>query len=263
MRGKEKITGEPAAPEDMGLLLKKVREELGISYEQAFHDTKISIGNLRAMEDNAYLKLPADTFTKGLLTLYAEYLGLDGQETAAKFLQQRNAEGKNPIQTPKETFRDSQTLAAKRLAEPNHIPSSTMAVIILSLIILSFTAFCLYTGWNPFTFITDKTGSFSSKVLETIQPSQAPEPEVVEADSLRLEATFKKDSTVEVTIDEQAPLQELYTKGTKATWIAKHEMLIIFPSPESAEIKLNGFPHIFPSEQDKAYPLHIQTFRPE
>lgn len=263
MRGQEKTTGEPSVPQSIGQRLQRVREEKGISYEQVSQDTKISIGNLKSMENNAYQKLPADTFTKGLLALYAEYLGLDGPEMAIKFLQQRNAEGKNPVQTPKETFRDSQTLSAKRLAEPSHIPSSTVAVIILCLIVLSFTAFCLYTGWNPFNFITDKTKTLSSTVLETIQPTQEPKPEVVEAESLQLEAAFHLDSPVEVTIDNQTPVKELYTKGTKAIWNAKREILVVFPHPDSAEIVLDGSPHHFPSQQDNSYPLHIQTFRPE
>jgi len=51
----------------------------GIDFAQAELATKIRGKYLRALEDEQFAVLPAQTYVKGFLRTYAEYLGLDGQ----------------------------------------------------------------------------------------------------------------------------------------------------------------------------------------
>jgi hypothetical protein len=51
----------------------------GIEVAQAEQATKIRGKYLRALEDEQFELLPAETYVKGFLRTYAEYLGLDGQ----------------------------------------------------------------------------------------------------------------------------------------------------------------------------------------
>ena len=52
---------------------------VGIDFAQAELATKIRGKYLRALEDEQFAVLPAQTYVKGFLRTYAEYLGLDGQ----------------------------------------------------------------------------------------------------------------------------------------------------------------------------------------
>src|SRR5689334_11111868 len=51
----------------------------GVDFAQAELATKIRGKYLRALEDEQFEILPAQTYVKGFLRSYAEYLGLDGQ----------------------------------------------------------------------------------------------------------------------------------------------------------------------------------------
>ena len=51
----------------------------GVDFAQAELGTKIRGKYLRALEDEQFEVLPAQTYVKGFLRTYAEYLGLDGQ----------------------------------------------------------------------------------------------------------------------------------------------------------------------------------------
>jgi len=51
----------------------------GVDFAQAELATKIRGKYLRALEDEQFELLPAQTYVKGFLRTYAEYLGLDGQ----------------------------------------------------------------------------------------------------------------------------------------------------------------------------------------
>ena len=50
-----------------------------IEFAQAEQATKIRVKYLRALEDEQFEQLPSETYVKGFLRTYADYLGLDGQ----------------------------------------------------------------------------------------------------------------------------------------------------------------------------------------
>ena len=51
----------------------------GIEFAQAEQATKIRSKYLRALEEEHFELLPSETYVKGFLRTYADYLGLDGQ----------------------------------------------------------------------------------------------------------------------------------------------------------------------------------------
>ena len=51
----------------------------GIEFAQAEQATKIRGKYLRALEEERFELLPSETYVKGFLRTYADYLGLDGQ----------------------------------------------------------------------------------------------------------------------------------------------------------------------------------------
>ena len=64
---------------ELGNSLREARVRQGLDFPQAELGTKIRSKYLRALEEEQFDSLPAETYVKGFLRTYAEFLGLDGQ----------------------------------------------------------------------------------------------------------------------------------------------------------------------------------------
>ena len=78
-----------AAVFEIGHSLRAARERQGIGLPEAELATKIRAKYIRALEEEDFDALPADTYARGFLRTYADYLGLDGEiyvdEYASRF----------------------------------------------------------------------------------------------------------------------------------------------------------------------------------
>ena len=64
---------------EIGNSLREARLRQGLDFADIERATKIRPKYLRALEDEQFEILPAQTYVKGFLSTYAEFLGLDGQ----------------------------------------------------------------------------------------------------------------------------------------------------------------------------------------
>ena len=64
---------------EIGNSLREARLRQSLDYPDIERVTKIRAKYLRALEDESFETLPAQTYVKGFLRTYAEFLGLDGQ----------------------------------------------------------------------------------------------------------------------------------------------------------------------------------------
>jgi cytoskeleton protein RodZ len=64
---------------EIGNSLREARLRQGLDFPDVERATKIRPKYLRALEDEQFEVLPAQTYVKGFLSTYAEFLGLDGQ----------------------------------------------------------------------------------------------------------------------------------------------------------------------------------------
>lgn len=64
---------------EIGNSLREARLRRGLEFAEAEHATKIRGKYLRALEDEEFQILPSETYVKGFLRTYADFLGLDGQ----------------------------------------------------------------------------------------------------------------------------------------------------------------------------------------
>ncbi len=64
---------------ELGTSLREARTRQGLDIPQAELATKIRAKYLRALEEEHFDVLPAETYVKGFLRAYADFLGLDGQ----------------------------------------------------------------------------------------------------------------------------------------------------------------------------------------
>ena len=77
-----------------GDLLRKIREEVGISYELIISRTKISNGVLYAIENDMYQQLPADLYVKNFVQQYCRTLKLNAANMeliASGYIKSKNA----------------------------------------------------------------------------------------------------------------------------------------------------------------------------
>jgi cytoskeletal protein RodZ len=156
-----------------GTYLRKLRTEKGLSVKEVCETTRISEMNLRAMENQDFAALPAETFTRGLLNNYARFLGADPAHVVARFMRERDqTQGGGKRGRTRQA--DHHILSPKKLAEPAHISSITMAAVLLLCIVVLFTGFCLYTSWNPFSFLFRETDSIQSAVMHALPDDATP-----------------------------------------------------------------------------------------
>jgi cytoskeleton protein RodZ len=64
---------------EIGNSLREARLRQGLEFPRVEAETKIRGKYLRALEEEQFELLPGETYVKGFLRTYAEYLGLDGQ----------------------------------------------------------------------------------------------------------------------------------------------------------------------------------------
>lgn len=76
----------PADVEFTGELMRQVRESAGVALRQIAEHTKIGMGYLRAIEAEAFDKLPAVVYVRGFLVQYARVLGLDEERLLDTYL---------------------------------------------------------------------------------------------------------------------------------------------------------------------------------
>lgn len=71
--------------ESLGAYLKKEREKKDISLDKIAKSTRISLSNLKAIENDEFDRIPAKIFLKGYITNYAAFIGLDADEVLDRF----------------------------------------------------------------------------------------------------------------------------------------------------------------------------------
>ena len=70
---------------EIGTTLRDARERLGLDLAECERATRIRAGQLRALEEGRFEKLPEPPYTRGFLRTYAGLLGLDGDRLVAEY----------------------------------------------------------------------------------------------------------------------------------------------------------------------------------
>jgi hypothetical protein len=120
---------------EIGNSLREARVRRGIDFAQAELATKVRGKYLRALEEEHFEVLPAETYVKGFLRTYAEYLGLDGQlyvdEYNSRFVigeEQSEARARRSAARPQRR---------NRRIETNVVLVALAAIAVLTVIVIS------------------------------------------------------------------------------------------------------------------------------
>ena len=108
---------------EIGSSLREARLRQALDLPEVEQATKIRAKYLRALEDEEFEQLPAQTYVKGFLRSYAEYLGLDGQLYVDEFNSRYVVDGDGLPPHPR-----------RRVPEPPRRPRVQSRVVLLTLL---------------------------------------------------------------------------------------------------------------------------------
>lgn len=119
---------------EIGNSLREARLRRGVDFAQAEVATKIRGKYLRALEDEQFELLPAQTYVKGFLRTYAEYLGLDGQLYVDEFNSRFVAGDEHDPRPRRSTARPQHR---NRRSETNLVVLALGAIVVLTVVVFS------------------------------------------------------------------------------------------------------------------------------
>jgi hypothetical protein len=140
---------------ELGNSLREARTRHGLEFSQAELATKIRAKYLRALEDEHFDVLPAETYVKGFLHAYADFLGLDGQLYVDEYESRFVAEG----------FVDAP--AHRRSRHRRHDMSFERRAVVLALVGMTALAALVIAAW--------KFGGTSSPTRSLLPQVSAPQ----------------------------------------------------------------------------------------
>jgi len=207
---------------EIGNSLREARLRRAIDFVQAEGATKIRGKYLRALEDEQFELLPSQTYVKGFLRTYAEYLGLDGQLYVDEY-NSRFVVGEEDYRPRRSSVRPQRR---NRRIETNVVLVVLAAIAIVTTIVIS--------AWKS-------SGGGSEEPNVAQQPAAAPQPKVVPP-LLAVRAT-RGDSWVAVHIGSAAGrlrYEGTLMQGQTETFRGSRHLWLNLGSPENLDLRVRG-----------------------
>jgi cytoskeleton protein RodZ len=121
---------------EIGTSLREARLRQGLDFPELEQATKIRGKYLRALEDEEFEILPAQTYVKGFLRAYADYLGLDGQLYVDEY-NSRYVVGE-----------DDAPFRPRRASSPARAPRVQSRVVVLTLLGIAIVTALVIVAWT-------------------------------------------------------------------------------------------------------------------
>lgn len=115
---------------EIGNSLREARLRQGYELPRVEADTKIRAKYLRALEEERFEVLPGETYVKGFLRTYAEYLGLDGQLYVDEF-NSRFTREEEPLAPPR-----PRRQTRSRAVESNFVVVALAGIIAVTILVV-------------------------------------------------------------------------------------------------------------------------------
>ena len=215
---------------EIGNSLREARLRQGLDLARAEVDTKIRAKYLQALEDERFEVLPAETYVKGFLRTYGEYLGLDGQIYVDEF-NSRFASAEEPVvaSTPKRRPR-------QRPSESSFVVVALAGIVAVAILVVA--AFAFGTGDDPRN-PAESIGAASTRTPPAAPPASQGEARVAKV----VLAAAAGDAWVAVRAG--APNGDLLFSGTildgdSERFSGRRLWLELGPGAENLRVSVNG-----------------------
>jgi cytoskeletal protein RodZ len=140
--------------QSLGDFLREHREQKGASLTEATEATKISLPVLKAIEEDAYDRMPAEAFCRGFYSLYANFLEIDPQIVLDRYDAGKESDQNVLKKQAKPPVLKSRS--STNYAEPSHISPATSMTILTAASLIIIAGLCWYFNWNPVDYINAK-----------------------------------------------------------------------------------------------------------
>src|SRR5438105_3478855 len=212
---------------EIGSSLREARLRQGLDFPELEQATKIRGKYLRALEDEQFDLLPAQTYVKGFLRNYAEYLGLDGQLYVDEF-NSRYVVGEDELP------------ARPRRSPPPRAPRVQSRMVLLTLLGIAAVALIVIVAWtrggSGKPTIPGLATKQTENVATTIRPTQRLAAVRLSVTALRGPCWLQVHSgSVRGPIEFQGTLDQ----GEKQRFAARR-LWITLDRPENVRVVLNG-----------------------
>jgi hypothetical protein len=216
---------------EIGNSLREARLRQGLDFPEIEQATKIRGKYLRSLEEEQFDVLPAQTYVKGFLRSYADYLGLDGQLYVDEF-NSRYVRGELEEEAEQEKpFRPRNVGAPGRGGGPQG-----KAVMVTVAVIAGLTVF-VFAAW-----MWGGTGDSPNLVINH-RPKAAAKP------TAHLVASAVAGGAYVQVYRGSRGRKPIYTgtleKGHPRTFDGRHLWLYVF-APANLRLRLNGKPQVVP-----------------
>lgn len=253
---------------NLGEYLKKEREKKGITLEDASKVTRVRKAYLQSIEDGNF-EIQPPVFIRGFLKSYADLLGLNSIDIIEKYNETLNVkEGKataekgfeleavsnhskyvfplvlslalvilifiltttdKPDTTPSENHKTEEV----SVSQQKPLMSSTTGIT-------SSDATITTSQIKPFNSVSSPITSISVPIQEnTVKSVQMPERSEKRHS---LTAVSREITWLQVTIDDNDPVEVLLQAGESTSWLAKNKIAIIVGNAGGVDLTFNGKP---------------------
>ena len=168
--------GGEAAESTLGMYLLANRERRGVKREEAARETRIPAHYLRMMESNDYAMIADQLYLLPFLRRYAEYLGLDSEEIAIRFVREVQRAENSPSPASSSIASASEASPSNRWAIMGAL--AVIALIALWVILQRHHASADATSSPPMQAAVP-AGADSSEAAQSASAAQASQPAVV------------------------------------------------------------------------------------
>ena len=173
---------------EIGNSLREARVRRRIDFAQAELATKIRGKYLRALEDEQFDLLPAETYVKGFLRTYAEYLGLDGQLYVDEF---------NSRFVSSEEHEPRVRRSAARTPQRRHRRIETN-VVLIALALIAIPTLLLLTGLRGSTHVAARVTNAHGNVAYDGTITKGDDPVAIRGHRLWVQIDSPENLRVEV-----------------------------------------------------------------
>jgi helix-turn-helix protein/uncharacterized protein DUF4115 len=225
---------------EIGNSLREARQRQGLDLTRVEDATKIRGKYLQALEDERFEVLPAETYVKGFLRTYAEYLGLDGQIYVDEFNSRFASAEEPPVaSTPPRRQR-------RRSSESSFVVVALAGIVAVAiLVVVAFTLSNDEGSGDPGANLTDTRSSTQAPNSGTAGGTGAGSTKTSPARSARVVLSAVRGSCW-VEVRRNAPDGEVLFIGTiergRSMRFTGRRLWLVFgnaPS-ENLDVKLNG-----------------------
>jgi len=224
---------------EIGSSLREARLRQTLDFPEIEQSTKIRGKYLRALEDEQFDLLPAQTYVKGFLRSYAEYLGLDGQlyvdEYNSRYIVGDEESPLRPRQSPR---------------RPPGPPRVQSRVVLLTLLGIALVTALVIVAWTRGGAGNQHIPGLATEQTTTKKQTVLPPVHTSRSAVARLEVTAALDSSwLQVhrgSVTGPIVYQGTLEKGEKQLFVGRR-LWIDVGRPEVLRAKLNGRAVRFPT----------------